>query len=135
LHLHSIIININTNEITISACKDLITPISVYCKGNCISRKVLATKLITIPLKTIIAILAICALFLKGRNYIFEGSFTSARDAITNYANFVAITNFSNKLKKVPTKVKLSIITKYKEDSYYQVKELKLKLVAIADNN
>ena len=71
-----------------------------------------------------------CALFPKGRNYIFEGSFTSARDAIINYANFVAITNFFDKLKKVLVKVKLSIITEYKEDSYYQVKELKLKLIA-----
>jgi hypothetical protein len=95
------------------------TPISVYCKSNCISRKVLAIKLITIPLKTIIAILAIYALFLKGRNYIFEGSFTGARDAITNYANFIAITNFFNKFKKVLIKVKLNIITVYKEDSYY----------------
>ena len=69
-----------------------------------------------------------CALFLKGRNYIFEGSFTGACDAIIDYTNFVAIINFSNKLKKVLAKVKLSIITKYKEDSYYQVKELKLKL-------
>jgi hypothetical protein len=85
------------------------TPISVYCKSNCISRKVLA----------IIAILAIYALFLKGRNYIFEGSFTGARDAITNYANFIAITNFFNKFKKVLIKVKLNIITVYKEDSYY----------------
>jgi hypothetical protein len=119
LHLHSAVININTNKITISACKDLIAPISVYCKGNRVSRKVLAIKLITIPLKTIIAILAICALFLKGRNYIFEGSFTGARDIIINYANFVAITNFFNKLKKVLAKVKLSIITEYKEDGYY----------------
>jgi hypothetical protein len=70
-----------------------------------------------------------CALFLKGRNYIFEGSFTSACDAITDYTNFVAITNFSDKLKKVLIKVKLSIITEYKEDSYYQVKELKLRLI------
>jgi hypothetical protein len=70
------------------------------------------------------------ALFLKGRNYIFEGSFTGACNAIINYANFVAITNFSDKLKKVFIKVKLSIITKYKEDSYYQVKKLKLKLIA-----
>jgi hypothetical protein len=69
-----------------------------------------------------------CALFLKGYNYIFEGSFTSTCNAITNYANFVAITNFFNKLKKVLAKVKLSIITKYKKDSYYQVKELKLRL-------
>ena len=76
-----------------------------------------------------------CALFLKGRNYIFEGSFTSIYNAITDYANFIAITNFSNKLKKVLAKVKLSIITKYKEDSYYQVKELKLKLIAITNNN
>ena len=76
-----------------------------------------------------------CALFLKGRNYIFEGSFTSMRDAIINYANFIAITNFFNKLKKVLAKVKLSIITEYKEDGYYQVKELKLKLVAITNNN
>jgi hypothetical protein len=76
-----------------------------------------------------------CALFPKGRNYIFKSSFTSARDAITNHANFIAITNFSNKPKKVPTKVKLSIITEYKKDSYYQVKELKLKLIAIANNN
>jgi hypothetical protein len=67
-------------------------------------------------------------LFLKGCNYIFEGSFTGACNTITNYANFVAITNFFNKPKKVLAKVKLGIITKYKEDSYYQVKELKLKL-------
>jgi hypothetical protein len=60
-----------------------------------------------------------CALFLKGHNYIFEGSFTSACNAITDYANFIAIINFSNKLKKVLAKVKLGIITKYKEDSYY----------------
>ena len=76
-----------------------------------------------------------CALFLKGRNYIFEGSFTSAYNAIIGYANFIAITNFSNKLEKVLAKVKLSIITKYKEDSYYQVKELKLKLIATTNNN
>jgi hypothetical protein len=74
---------------------------------------------VTIPLKTIIVIPAMCALFLKGRNYIFEGSFISARDAIINYTNFIAIINFFNKLKKVLAKVKLSIITKYKEDSYY----------------
>jgi hypothetical protein len=74
-------------------------------------------------------------LFLKGRNYIFEGSFTNARNAIINHANFIAITNFFNKLKKVLVKVKLSIITKYKENSYYQVKELKLKLIATANNN
>ena len=91
--------------------------------------------LITILLKTIIVILAICALFLKGRNYIFEGSFTSAHNAITDYANFVAIINFFNRLKKVLAKVKLSIITEYKENSYYQVKELKLKLVATTNNN
>ena len=60
-----------------------------------------------------------CALFLKRRNYIFEGSFTSTHNAITDYANFIAITNFSNKLKKVLAKVKLSIITKYKKDRYY----------------
>jgi hypothetical protein len=135
LHLYNTIINININKITISAYKDFIALISVYCKSNRVSRKVLATKLRTILLKIIIAILAIYTLFLKGRNYIFEGSFTSARNAITNYANFIAIINFFNKLKKVLIKVKLSIITKYKEDSYYQVKELKLKLVAIADNN
>ena len=35
-----------------------------------------------------------CTLFLKGRNYIFEGSFTSASNAITNYANFIVIINF-----------------------------------------
>jgi hypothetical protein len=60
-----------------------------------------------------------CALFLKGCNYIFEGSFTSACNAITDYANFIAVINFSDKPKKVLIKVKLSIITEYKEDSYY----------------
>jgi hypothetical protein len=60
-----------------------------------------------------------CTLFLKGRNYIFEGSFTSVFNTTTNYANFVVIINFLDKLKKVFIKVKLSIIIKYKEDSYY----------------
>jgi hypothetical protein len=60
-----------------------------------------------------------CTLFLKGHNYIFEGSFTGTRDTITNYANFIAITNFFNRPKKVLAKVKLSIITEYKENSYY----------------
>jgi hypothetical protein len=76
-----------------------------------------------------------CALFLKEYNYIFECFFISAYNAITDYANFVAITNFFDKLKKVFIKVKLGIIIKYKEDKYYQVKELKLKLVITFNNN
>ena len=60
---------------------------------------------------------------------MFKALYQGARDAIIEYANFIIIINLFNKLKKVFIKAKLNIITKYKEEGYYLVKEF----IAIED--
>lgn len=83
----------------------------------------------TIPLKTIITILIICNSLLKGRNYVFNMLFLRAYNTIINYANFVAVTNLSKKLKRVSKKLKrvfkktrLNIVIEYKEEGCYLIK-------------
>jgi len=121
LHPHGTIIDLKKNEIIIGVCKDLAAPIIVYHKGRRILRKVLAAKAVTIPPRSTIAIPSMCASLPKGRSYMFEASYDSARDAIIEYVNFVAVTNPSDKAKKIPAKTRLGIVMEFEEEGCYLV--------------
>ena len=109
------------NKIIIGVCKDLVALIIVYYKGRCVLYKVLATKVVTIPLRSIITIPLIYVSLLKGCSYIFKALYNSACNTIIEYVNFVVVINPSNKAKKIPVKTRLGIVIEFKEEGYYLV--------------
>lgn len=87
------LINMEINEIIRNACEDLIGLIGIHRK-----RKVLGTKSDhSSEQRRRSAVPTMCAPLPKGRSSVFEPSFAGACDTITEHANFVAITNSSDK--------------------------------------
>ena len=121
LYSYNTIINLKKNEIIISTYKDLIAPIIIYYKGKYIIYKVLIIKIITISLKSIITIFLIYVLLLKKYSYIFKASYNSTRNTIIKHANFIIVTNSSNKAKKILVKTRLEIVIEFEEKGYYLI--------------